>query len=72
MDKDLRSLIRESRLTYDQIAFGCNVSTSWVQKYMGGKITEPGVTRHNKVRDFLLHRIDANRAAKVPKQRRAA
>jgi len=66
MAPDLRQEVRESGLTYEQIAFGAGVTLSWLSKYMAGRISDPGVARHDKVLAYVRlhrHRPSKKRAA---------
>jgi transcriptional regulator with XRE-family HTH domain len=46
-----------SVLTAQEIATGAGVSRKWVEKLAQGAVTDPGVTRVQKLHDFLAGRL---------------
>jgi transcriptional regulator with XRE-family HTH domain len=55
-------LLDATNLTYRQIAEGCGVDMNWLMKLKQRQIREPGVTKVQRVRDFLT----AYAAIRVP------
>lgn len=49
----MRRLIQRTPLTRPQIAAGAKVGEDWLKKVESGKIADPGVTRVQRVVDFL-------------------
>ena len=60
-----------TNLTYRQIAEGCGVDVNWLMKFKQRQIKEPGVTKVQRVRDFLTA-YDAIRVPPTPAAESAA
>lgn len=62
-------LLDDTNLTYRQIAEDCGVDANWLMKFKQRKIKEPGVTKVQQVRDFLVAynaiRLQPTRAAET-------
>lgn len=52
-------LLESSKLTYRQIAEGAGVDIQWFAKFKQRRIPEPGVTKVQKIHDFLSTRSSA-------------
>lgn len=48
-----RVAARGPHLTLDGIAFGAHLSTSWLQKFAGGKIKEPRLKNFSALKRFM-------------------
>jgi transcriptional regulator with XRE-family HTH domain len=49
-------LLADSKLTAQQIAVGAEVDINWLAKLKQGRIKEPGVSKIQRVHDFLVAR----------------
>jgi transcriptional regulator with XRE-family HTH domain len=51
-----KALLTCTKYTYEQIASGAGVKTDWLAKFAQGHIVEPGVSKVQRVHDFLIGR----------------
>lgn len=70
LDRTL-GLLEKTNLKQPQIAAGANVSPHWLAKFSQGLIPEPGVSKVQRVHDFLSS-YEAIRAPRSPDHQNAA
>lgn len=53
MSMNLKQRIHDSGLSYQEIADRSGISRSWLEKYMTGRIPNPGVETYSKVAEAM-------------------
>lgn len=53
---ETRKMIKKSNLTVDELATGAGVHRAWLWRVVTGRIQSPGVTKLQKVYDYLKKR----------------